>query len=97
MRQTIISFFGYTGGFLTTVACIPQVVKSWRSRSVGDLSLGMLVAINIGVAMWIVYGITHPDWPIFFTNFVSIGLWSSLLWLKLRYGSEKEQQEPGAR
>jgi MtN3 and saliva related transmembrane protein len=79
-----IDALGYIAGLLTTLSCVPQVVKSWRTRSVHDLSIVMLVMLSAGLMFWIVYGIERDDWPILLTNGVSLLLWISLLWLKLR-------------
>lgn len=79
-----IDALGYFAGFLTTMSCVPQVVKSWRSRSVHDLSLVMLLMLTSGLVFWIAYGVRRGDWPILLTNGTSLLLWSSLLWLKVR-------------
>jgi MtN3 and saliva related transmembrane protein len=79
-----IDALGYVAGFLTTMSCVPQVVKSWRSRSVHDLSLVMLLMLTTGLVFWIAYGVRRDDWPIMLTNGTSLVLWSSLLWLKVR-------------
>lgn len=83
---TIIDVFGYAAGLLTTISCVPQVVQSWRTRSVHDLSRAMLVILNLGIVCWIVYGLHEGNWPILITNVISLVPWSSLLWLKLREG-----------
>jgi MtN3 and saliva related transmembrane protein len=75
---------GYLAGMLATFATVPQVVKSWRTRSVHDLSLPMLVLLTLGVACWFVYGWLKTDWPVALANGASFLLWGSLLWLKLR-------------
>ena len=46
---------GYAAAALTTSAFIPQVVKSWRSRSTGDLSAAMLVDFTAGIVLWLLY------------------------------------------
>ena len=74
---------GYLAGLLTTGSAIPQVVKSWRTRSVQDLSLLMLCMLNVGLLCWLVYGISYRDWPVALTNGFSFGLWFSLLVMKL--------------
>jgi MtN3 and saliva related transmembrane protein len=40
--EAVIQGIGYIAGILTTVAFVPQLVKTWRSGSTGDLSLTML-------------------------------------------------------
>ena len=55
---------GLMAGALTTVAFVPQVLKTWRSRSAGDLSLSMLLIFNAGVALWVIYGLAMRATPI---------------------------------
>lgn len=40
----MIDALGFAAATLTTLAFVPQVLKSWRQRAVAELSLGMLVA-----------------------------------------------------
>src|SRR5688572_13677456 len=51
-----IQILGLVAGALTTAAFLPQVIKTWKSRSAKDLSLGMFSLFCLGVAMWLVYG-----------------------------------------
>jgi MtN3 and saliva related transmembrane protein len=80
----MVELLGYAAGFFATMSCLPQVIKSWRTRSVGDLSMLMLLMIVTGLALWIAYGVARNNGPIILWNTVSLGLWSSLLVLKLR-------------
>jgi len=43
---TMVGFFA---GFLTTISFLPQVVKTWKTRSASDLSLGMFSVFSVGV------------------------------------------------
>jgi MtN3 and saliva related transmembrane protein len=81
----MIEALGFTAGILTSCAALPQVVKSWRTRSVADLSIVMLTMLDIGLLLWVIYGVIRRDWPIMFTNGFSFMLWGSLLWLKVRH------------
>ena len=76
---------GLLAGTLTTVAFIPQVLRAWRTKSVNDLSLGMLVTFNAGVALWVVYGLALDDLPIIVTNVITLALALVLLGFKIRY------------
>jgi len=75
---------GLMAGALTTVAFVPQVLKTWRSRSAQDLSLSMLVIFNAGVAMWEIYGLIMHAPPIIIANAVTLTLSLTMLALKLR-------------
>jgi MtN3 and saliva related transmembrane protein len=75
---------GVAAGVLTTVAFVPQVWRAWRTRSTGDLSLGMLLTFVVGLVLWIVYGAQLREVPIVISNAVTLALALTLVALKLR-------------
>jgi MtN3 and saliva related transmembrane protein len=79
---TILGFFA---GFLTTVSFLPQVVKTWKSRSASDLSLGMLSVFSFGVMCWLIYGFLLQESPMIFWNSVTLVLVLVILILKLKF------------
>jgi MtN3 and saliva related transmembrane protein len=79
------SLVALTAGTLTTIAFVPQVVRAWRTQSVDDLSLGMLLTFNAGVALWITYGVMVREPPMILTNGVTLFLALMLLGMKLRW------------
>jgi MtN3 and saliva related transmembrane protein len=83
MLATVI---GTAAGTLTTAAYLPQVVKVWRSRSVGDISLQMYILMVTGAFLWVVYGLTLMAWPVIIANAVSLLFTATILGFKLRYG-----------
>ena len=80
-----IQLLGLMAGSLTTAAFLPQVVKTWKSRSAKDLSLGMFSLFCLGVAMWLIYGLAINDVPVIAANLVTLLLASTLLFFKLRF------------
>ena len=80
-----IELMGYVAGTLTTLAFVPQVVKSWRTKSVGDLSFVTLTAFTIGVLLWLLYGMALRSMPVIAANGVTLVLGGLLVGLKLRY------------
>lgn len=76
---------GALAGTLTTIAFIPQVVKTWRSRSAEDISLFMFLLFSTGVALWLVYGIAIGSLPVIAANAITLLLAISILVLKIRY------------
>ena len=76
---------GALAGTLTTLSFIPQVLRSWRRRSVDDLSTPMLVAFSIGVSLWVVYGVLANAGPIIAANVVTLALAGALLVMKWRF------------
>jgi MtN3 and saliva related transmembrane protein len=76
---------GALAGILTTIAFIPQVVKTWRSHSAEDISLFMFLLFSTGVALWLVYGIAIASVPVIAANAITLILALSILVLKVRY------------
>ena len=81
-----LTWLGLLAGFCSTVAFVPQVVKTWRTRSTGDISLGMFLVLVTGIVLWLVYGITIQDIPLVAANGVTLLLAGIILIFKLRYG-----------
>ena len=76
---------GLSAGCLTTLAFVPQVLKTWRSKSGNDISLGMFLLFSAGVLLWLVYGILIEALPVILANAVTLLLSLAILVLKLRY------------
>ena len=76
---------GAAAGTLTTLSFVPQVMKSWRRRSVSDLSAGMLLAFATGVVLWIVHGLRTNDVALVAANLVTLLLAIALLAMKWRF------------
>ena len=48
---------GLIAAVLTTAAYVPQVYKTWKTKSAGNISLTMYIAMFIGILLWLIYGI----------------------------------------
>ncbi len=85
MDKSTIQLLGLIAGACTTIAFLPQVLKTWKSRSAKDLSLSMFSIFSLGVALWLVYGFMVQDIPVIAANLVTLLLASTLLVFKLKY------------
>ena len=85
MNESTIQLLGLEAGACTTIAFLPQVVKTWKSRSAKDLSLSMFSIFSLGVVLWLVYGFLVQDVPLIAANFITLMLASTLLVFKFRY------------
>jgi len=81
-----ITVIGLIAAALTTTAYLPQVIKSWRTKSAKDLSLGMLAILCTGIFLWLIYGILNQDLPIILSNAVTLMLTLTILVLKIKHG-----------
>jgi MtN3 and saliva related transmembrane protein len=79
------TIIGLAAGFCTTIAFLPQAIKTWKSKSAKDLSLGMYSIFCTGVILWLTYGILISDLPIILTNIASLTLALSILYFKLSF------------
>jgi MtN3 and saliva related transmembrane protein len=79
------NLLGLLAGTLTTAAFLPQVIKTWRSRSAGDISLVMFALFSLGVLLWIVYGFTVGAVPVIVANVITLLLSLTILLFKIRY------------
>ena len=80
-----INLLGMLAGTLTTVAFVPQVVKIWQSKSASDISFGMFLIFNLGLVLWLLYGIAIHSVPVIIANAVTLVLTGMILVLKIRY------------
>ncbi len=81
------TILGLIAGTLTTIAFIPQVIKTWKTKSADDVSLGMFLTLCSGIVLWIVYGISIHDIPLIVANGVTFILAFIILCMKIRYKS----------
>jgi MtN3 and saliva related transmembrane protein len=65
-----VTVAGSLGGFCTTVAFVPQVLKIWKQGG-RDLSYGMLSLYLLGVILWLAYGILLRAQAVIITNFAT--------------------------
>ena len=80
-----VSILGFIAGGLTTFAFLPQVVRTARTKSTHDISLGMVSLTSIGIFLWFIYGLCLQSLPIIVPNFISFVLTFTLLSLKIKY------------
>lgn len=85
MDRELIDVLGWIAGILTTIAFLPQLLKTWKSKSAKDVSLEMMVVFSIGVFLWLIYGFAIGAQPVIACNFVTLILSLLILILKIRY------------
>jgi MtN3 and saliva related transmembrane protein len=65
---------GYLAAFLTTVAFLPQAIKTIRTRDTSGLSLAMYACLTVGIVMWLLHGIHLGDYALIGANSVTLFL-----------------------
>jgi len=88
------TYLGLAAGAVTSVAVIPQVVKSYRSRHVRDISIWQPVLLVLGTGLWLVYGLILGDIPLILANSFSIFCNSMLILMKIMF-IDNDKQDSG--
>jgi len=87
-----VEWIGIVAGGLTTCAFVPQVFKTLRSRSTGDLSWLWLVLMAFGVFLWIVYGYFIASPSVFLANIFTLLCLLALLYVKVSVHRQSADQ-----
>lgn len=82
MIQDVI---GYIAGVFILLSIIPQIIKSYKTKSVKDISILMLISLIAGTLFWIAYGIMAQGMPIIVLNGIYLFVVSYQLYLKVKY------------
>jgi MtN3 and saliva related transmembrane protein len=84
MEQLWIAVLGTAGTVLSTVSLMPQVVRTWRTRSTDDISATWLMVALAAMAIWIAYGSLISAPAIVLVNVLSAFQCGSILFVKLQ-------------
>jgi MtN3 and saliva related transmembrane protein len=76
---------GYFAAFLTTASFVPQAYQSWKTNDLSGISLPMYSLFTLGVALWLVYGITIASSPVIIANGITLLLSATVLCLKIKH------------
>lgn len=85
MPREFVDIVGLVAGTLTTIAFLPQLYKTWISKSAKDVSSVMMITFCIGVFLWLIYGLEIQAMPVIVANAVTLILALLILLLKIRY------------
>ena len=80
--------FGFIAAALTTIAFLPQVIKTWKTKKAEDVSIVMLLMFITGLLFWIIYAIETNALPVLIANIITCMLNLTILTLKLIYGKQ---------
>ncbi len=79
------TWIGLAAGFLTSIAVIPQVVRTWRIKHARDISIWQPLILIAGMLLWLFYGLMLNDLPLIAANAFSISCYLVLLGMKIVY------------
>ena len=69
----------------TCIQLVPQLYKTYSTKSVTDLSLESLLIISLGNLLWLLHGYFIRDTPLLVAGLVASSVNFTLLWLYMLY------------
>lgn len=83
-----VDIIGYIAACLTTFSFLVQAIKSWRTKDLSGISVGMYTMFTAGVGLWLLYGIVINSMPLIVTNALTFLFALSILLMKLKQVSK---------
>ena len=81
-----ITIIGLLAATCTTIAFLPQVIKTVKTKKTKDISLLMYIILTTGILLWVVYGLLTIDLPIILANSITFVLALIVVMLKIIHG-----------
>ncbi|MBI2612628.1 hypothetical protein HYW59_02335 [Candidatus Kaiserbacteria bacterium] len=81
----LADLFGYAGIFTGVAFMVPQVYKSWKTKSVGDLSWGMIALFFLNCIFWFTYGALLGSLQLMLANGIAFLVSITQIAFKVRY------------
>jgi MtN3 and saliva related transmembrane protein len=85
MSKELVEIMGLIGAFLSSITFMPQVYKTWKMKSAGDLSLSMMLIVFTSTIIWLVYGFSLHLIPVIICNGIIMLLSALLIYFKLTF------------
>ena len=81
----IFEILGITGSLILCASAIPQIVKTYRTKSSGDLSILYLAILMFGLVLLMVYCLYVRDFVFIFGNTLALSSTGVLIFLWFKY------------
>ena len=81
-----IEYLGFMAGILVAVSLLPQVIKSWKTKSTKDLALSWTLINLAGQILWITYGFGIGSLALVVMSSITLLITVFLIVLKLKFG-----------
>lgn len=82
--------FGYLGAFLLTITLLPQIVMTYRKKTMDDVSVGFLTIQVLTCICFLTYGILLEEIPLILANVIVLTQTFLLINFKIMYSYNKK-------
>ena len=83
----LTQIIGFSAAVVGSFLMLPQVIRSYRTKRVGDISPVMLGMFFLNNTLWLIYGLLIQDTPVAITNSIALVIAGVQIALKIRYRS----------
>lgn len=80
-----VEILGFIGGGLVSVSLLPQLIKSWKTKSTKDIAILWGIINLVGQSFWIAYGLIAESISLVIMSTVTFFMSASLVFLKVKY------------
>lgn len=81
----LAELLGLAAGTITSITFLPQVIRIWKTKSVKDISMLMMVLLVLGTSCWLTYGLLMSDTAIIYTNIMVLAMSLIMFYFKIKY------------
>jgi MtN3 and saliva related transmembrane protein len=81
-----IEYIGFIAGILVAFSVLPQILKSWRTKSTKDVSIYRSIINLTGQVLRIIYGFMIASWALAVMSGITFLMNLSMIVLKLKFG-----------
>ena len=81
----VLEWVGFIGGFLIAISLMPQLIKTWKTKSTKDISLLWTIILLIGLLFYAVYAIKNLIVPLIIFALLEAIMSIILISFKLKY------------
>jgi len=85
MFNFLVALIGIVATIFAVSSTVPQIIKGIKTRKMDDVSVWLIMALIVGLSLWVIYGIAKGATVIAGGNSVGVSLNAILLLLKIKY------------
>ena len=90
--SSMFEVIGMAGSLILCFSSIPQIIKTYRTKRVGDLSIIYLETLMVGIILVMLYVVYIRNFIFIISNGLSMFMTGMLMamWMKYRKAKERE-------
>ncbi|RJR43973.1 MAG: PQ-loop repeat-containing protein [Desulfobacteraceae bacterium] len=84
-KSMLLDLIGTIGSLILCVSALPQIVKTYRTKSAGDISIVHLLTLFLGIILTTIYSFSTGDPVLIFGGSLSVVCTGILILLSFLY------------